>query len=183
MQKKLAKLQLRLELDGDLTRFQPPQVPVVNNQDGTVRCLLLTSAELFYKHQAIVASGCFGADCAPLPCDVLRGKDFRISERYRCVADRKGQAQGGVGFIFEGLDMVNGTKVQLSRLPCIFFVVGVTSLEGNQKVTCHVFVGEQSGVKLSHSPMQTSTCRQKRHIYLFVMTVPPFSRSSSYVRR
>lgn len=112
MQKKLAKLQLRLELDGDLTRFQPPQVPVVNNEDGTVRCLLLTSAELFYRHQAITASGCFDADSTPLPCDILCGKDFRISERYRCIADRKGQAQGGVGFIFEGLDMIDGTKVR-----------------------------------------------------------------------
>ncbi|CAM9182685.1 unnamed protein product, partial [Hapterophycus canaliculatus] len=111
MQKKLAMLQLRLELDGDLTRFQPPQVSVVNNEDGTLRCLLLTSAELFYRHQAIMASGCFGADSSPLPCDILRGKDFRISERYRCVADRKGQAQGGVGFIFEGLDMIDRTKV------------------------------------------------------------------------
>ncbi|CAM9358908.1 unnamed protein product [Scytosiphon promiscuus] len=111
MQKKLAKLQLQLELDGDLTRFQPPQVPIVNNEDGTIRCLLLTSAELFYRHQAIMASGCFGADSSPLPCDILCGQDFRISERYRCIADRKGQAQGGVGFIFEGLDMIDGTKV------------------------------------------------------------------------
>ncbi|CAM9744555.1 unnamed protein product [Ectocarpus sp. 13 AM-2016] len=113
MQEKLAMLQLRLEIDGDLTRFQPPQAFVVNIEDGAVGSLLLTTTELFYSHQAILKSaGCFPNDLSrPLPCDVLRGSDFRISERYRCVADSKGQAQGGVGFIFEGLDMLDGSKV------------------------------------------------------------------------
>lgn len=106
-------LQLRLEIDGDLTRFQPPQVSVVNIEDGAVGCLLLTTTELFYRHQAILESaGCFYNDLSmPVSCDVLRGSDFRISERYRCVADSKGQAQGGVGFVFEGLDMLDGSKV------------------------------------------------------------------------
>ncbi|CAN0245648.1 unnamed protein product, partial [Ectocarpus sp. 4 AP-2014] len=112
MQEKLTMLQLRLEIDGDLTRFQPPQVSVVNIEDGAVGSLLLTTTELFYSHQAILQSaGCFPNDLSmPLPSDVLRGSDFRISERYRCVADSKGQAQGGVGFIFEGLDMLDGSK-------------------------------------------------------------------------
>lgn len=118
MQKKLAILQRHLELDSDLTRFQPPQVSVLNNEDGTVRCVLLTTVELFYRHQAILASGCFGGDgvggdpSSPLPSDSLGGSNFRISERYRCVADHRGQIQGGVGFIFEGIDILDRSKVQ-----------------------------------------------------------------------
>eukprot|EP00903_Cladosiphon_okamuranus_P008743 g8375.t1 len=118
MQKKLAMLQRHLELDSDLTRFQPPQVPVLNNDDGTVRCVLLTTVELFYRHQAILASGCFGSGSgvggdtsSPLPSDMLSGSNFRISERYRCLADHGGQVQGGVGFIFEGMDMLDSSKV------------------------------------------------------------------------
>ena len=117
MQKKLAMLQLHLEVDSDLTRFQPPQASVVNNEDGTVRCVLLTTVELFYRHQELLASACFGRagvagdSPTPLPSGLLSGSDFRISERYRCVADHRGQVQGGVGFVFEGLDMLDKSKV------------------------------------------------------------------------
>lgn len=120
MQKKLSTLQHHLEHDSDLTRFQPPQISVLNVEDGTVRCVLLTTVELFYRHQEILASGCFRSDgvggepSPPLPCGMLGGSDFRISERYRCVADHRGQVQGGVGFIFEGLDMLDGSKVEQS---------------------------------------------------------------------
>lgn len=134
-------LRLHLQLDSDLTRFQPPQVSVVNTEDGTVRCLLLTTAELFYRHQEILASGCFGSggigstSSSSLPSNILRGSNFRISERYRCVADHRGQVQGGVGFIFEGVDMLNNTKVQVysscvfSRYACISRV----SLRGRER--------------------------------------------------
>lgn len=117
MQKKLAMLQLHLEVDSDLTRFQPPQVSVVNKEDGTVRCVLLTTVELFYRHQELLASACFGSAgiggdlSSPMPSGLLVGSDFRISERYRCVADRRGQVQGGVGFVFEGFDMLDSAKV------------------------------------------------------------------------
>lgn len=127
MQKKLAMLQHHLELDSDLTRFQPPQVSVLSNEDGAVRCVLLTTVELFYRHQAILASRCFGrggigGDPAslPIPCGMLSGSNFRISERYRCVADHRGQVQGGVGFIFEGVDMLDSSKVQQSCCWCRF---------------------------------------------------------------
>lgn len=126
MQRKLATLQRHLELDSDITRFQPPQVSVLNDEDGTVRCVLLTTVELFYRHQAILASGCFGSGgiggepSSPLPSGLLDGSNFRISERYRCVADHRGQIQGGVGFIFEGSDMLDGSKVHpcLPTFPC-----------------------------------------------------------------
>ena len=128
MPKKLAMLQRQLELDSDLTRFQPPQVSVLNDEDGTVRCVLLTTVELFCRHQAALASRCFpsgrgvvGDPSSPLPSDVLGGRNFRISERYRCLADHRGQVQGGVGFIFEGMDMLDNSKVQQScRLPDFF---------------------------------------------------------------
>ncbi|CAN0188249.1 unnamed protein product [Pylaiella littoralis] len=120
---KLDMLRLHLQLDSDLTRLQPPQVSVVNTGDGTVRCLLLTTADLFYRYQEIMASGCFGhqgavgignnsSSSSPrLPSNILCGSNFRISERYRCLADHRGQVQGGVGFIFEGLDTLNNSKV------------------------------------------------------------------------
>lgn len=124
MPKKLAMLQRHLELDSDLTRFQPPQISVLNNEDGTVRCVLLTTVELFYRHRAILASGCFGSGggvvgdpSSPVPSDMLGGSNFRISERYRCVADRRGQVQGGVGFIFEGMDVLDSSKVRRACLP------------------------------------------------------------------
>ena len=139
MQKKLAMLQRHLELDSDLTRFQPPQVSVLNDEDGTVRCVLLTTVELFYRHQALLASGCsgrgggvVGGPSSPLPSGMLGGSNFRISERYRCVADHRGQVQGGVGFIFEGIDMLDRNKVRQSQASRFsfgdepFVCVGVT---------------------------------------------------------
>lgn len=41
----------------------------------------------------------------------LQGSDFRVSDRYRCLADSRGQVQGGAGLIFEGNGLVDGTKV------------------------------------------------------------------------
>ena len=121
MQNKLTKIQIHLELDPDLTRFQPPQVPVVNADDGSTRIILLTTAELLWKHRAI-QSGCFGhtdagAGQATPPSNVLQGSDFRVSERYRCLADHRGQVQGGVGFIFEGKDIADGSKVSEENWP------------------------------------------------------------------
>lgn len=74
-----------------------------------------------------MTSGCFGhqdgggvgsisrSSSPHLPSNILGGSNFRISDRYRCVADHRGQVQGGVGFIFEGLDMLNNTKVTPQR--------------------------------------------------------------------
>lgn len=120
VQNKLVKLQLHLELDPDLTRLQPPQVPVMTTDDDNIRVVLLTTAELLWKHQAI-ESRCLGdADTgtgkAVFPSNVLRGSDFRVSERYRCLPDHRGQVQGGVGFIFKGQDVADGSKVCTKRV-------------------------------------------------------------------
>lgn len=125
MQNKLALLQRHLELDQELTRYQPPQVQVVSEDDDNTRVVLLTTADLFWKYQAI-ESGSFGDNTtpqlsAPLSSAVLRGTDFRVSERYRCVADKRGQVQGGVGFIFEGTDLAENTKVFCSTRVLLHF--------------------------------------------------------------
>lgn len=54
---------------------------------------------------------------------MLGGSNFRISERYRCVADHRGQVQGGVGFVFEGMDMLDSSKVP-SFFRCRFSFAG-----------------------------------------------------------
>lgn len=117
MHDKLASLQLHLELDQDITRFQPLQASVVHADNGDRRVVLLTTADLRWRHQAIQqqqqAMG-FG-DEAGITVDALQGTNFRISERYRCLANPLGQVQGGMGFIFEGVDLIDGRKVRDSR--------------------------------------------------------------------
>lgn len=108
MENKLDLIQRQLRLYRALTRLQPPQVSVVNPEDGNSRIVLLTAAQLFARHQAIKAELPLNAD---LISDRLQGSDFCVSERYHCCADRRGQVHGGMGFIFEGLDLVEGAKV------------------------------------------------------------------------
>lgn len=110
MNEKLAALQQQLELDQDITRFQPPQVSVVDD-NGNVKVVLLTNTDLGLRYQLIQAA-CDGADM--VDADTLQGVNFRISERYRCFANPRGQAQGGMGFIYEGVDLLEGTKVRPS---------------------------------------------------------------------
>lgn len=109
-------LQLHLELQQDITRFQPPQVAVRDGDDGNLRVVLLTTTDLLWRYQALqnqrAVTGA-GGD-AELTPESFRGTDFRISERYRCLADPRGQVQGGMGFIYEGVDLVEGTKVRES---------------------------------------------------------------------
>lgn len=99
-------LQTHLELDQELTRYQPPQATVSNDEEGNARAVLLINAQLCWSYEAIRQ-----ASPGPISSSMLRGIDFRISERYRCIADPRGQVQGGVGFIFEGIDLVDNTKV------------------------------------------------------------------------
>ena len=106
-------VQLQLELERDLTRCQPPQVSVVNVEDGNVRIVLITTAGLFRQQQAVELTGCYGGGASTssaLPSNLIRGSDFRVSERYLCIADSRGQVQGGVGFIFQGVDLVENIK-------------------------------------------------------------------------
>lgn len=113
MHNKLTSLQLHLELDQDITRFQPPQATVVHGANSDARVVLLTTADLRWRQQAIQqqqqAAGCGGAG---IPANALQGSSFRISERYHCLANPLGQVQGGMGFIFEGIDLIDSTKVR-----------------------------------------------------------------------
>lgn len=144
-------LQLHLELDQDLTRFQPPQVPVVNHDDGNVRIVLLTTAELFWQHQAIEASFCCTGGVAPsaLCSNNLQGSDFRVSDRYRCLADHRGQVQGGVGFIYEGIDLVEGSKV-CGFVLVVHLVVSIWR--------CGVFWGVLPGTTYCDDTFDTTVC-------------------------
>lgn len=106
-------LQNHLEHDDDLTRYQPSQVAVMESGDvcANMRVILLTTNNLCWRHQALTQTQSFGGPTT-ISSDMLRGTDFRVSERYRCVADHSGQAQGGVGFIYEGYDLVDNARVR-----------------------------------------------------------------------
>lgn len=101
-------LQTYLEQEQDLTRFQPPQTMVSDGEAGNMRVVLLTTAELYWRYEALRQASTGPASLTP---SILCGINFLISERYRCFADPRGQVQGGVGFIFEGVDLVDNTKV------------------------------------------------------------------------
>lgn len=115
---RIAGLQRHLELDHDVTGFQPPQASVVD-VGGNTKIVLLNTPELRSKYHDIqlqqqkreaAAAADFSVG-ASVSAGALHGVNFRVSTRYRCLANPDGQVARGMGFVYEGMDLAEGTKV------------------------------------------------------------------------
>ncbi|CAM9325246.1 unnamed protein product [Discosporangium mesarthrocarpum] len=102
-ERKLQILQYHLELR-DLTVCQPSQV-TVQCDDGSERVVMLTSVAARQKRSKAFRGG------RSLHAREFTPQDFSVSGRYRCMADPQGQVQGGVGFIYKGIDVATGAEV------------------------------------------------------------------------
>lgn len=75
--------------------------------------MLLTTTELYLRHRNIERQQRRDGAVGRVSADALRGANFRISKRYRCLADPQGQVQGRMGFKYEADDLVEGTRVSM----------------------------------------------------------------------
>ncbi|CAM9146874.1 unnamed protein product, partial [Discosporangium mesarthrocarpum] len=91
----------------DLTCNQPEQVSVACAVDGSDRVVLLTSPEAKQKSK-ILRRSLHPEELTP---SVFEPSNFSLSRRYHCIPDPQGQMQGGVGFVYEGVDLAVGSKV------------------------------------------------------------------------
>ncbi|CAM9794273.1 unnamed protein product, partial [Sphacelaria rigidula] len=124
---KIVEVQGYLEEERDLTRYQPPEVPVVDNSDNT-RVVLLTTTELYLRHRNIERQQRRDGAVGRVSADALRGANFRISKRYRCLADPQGQVQGRMGFKYEADDLVEGTrKTTMGWQICVQVAINMTA--------------------------------------------------------
>ncbi|CAM9838284.1 unnamed protein product [Choristocarpus tenellus] len=112
IERKLALLDIHLELK-DLTNQQPAQV-LVRCEDGTERVIMLTtpSARRKRREQERMSPRVTHGAHKVLETDKLeKPSDFSVSKRYRCKADPRGQVQGGVGFVYHGIDVATNAEV------------------------------------------------------------------------